>query len=115
MPIANCVITQDCTASSKNLIEIWANESGIPSEHMTINTVTSSEQLGNKYKIMATLMLPSLWSVSDISSLQMGLAKALSQYYEQAMNEVHVVTTIVTSGLVVESGQEVNWEQKSQN
>ncbi|CAH1386597.1 conserved hypothetical protein [Candidatus Nitrotoga sp. M5] len=109
MPIANCLITQECSQGSGNLIELWANESGISSKHMTINIVSSSEQLGNKYKIMANLSLPSMWSTSDISSLQIGLAKALSQYFAFAINEVHVITNIVTSGMVVESGQEIKW------
>ena len=109
MPIANCVITQECLQSSENLIELWSKESGISPEHMTINIVTSREQLGNKYKIMANLSLPSMWSTSDISSLQVGLAKALSNHFAVAINEVHVITNIVTSGMVVEAGQEIKW------
>ena len=109
MPIVNCVITQECSQGSGNLIELWADESGISSEHMTINIVIGSEQLENKYKIMANLALPSMWSTSDISSLQVGLAKALSQHFALAISEVHVITNIVTSGMVVESGQEVKW------
>lgn len=109
MPIAHCVITQECPQSSGNLIELWSKQSGISPEHMTINIVTSSEQLGNKYKIMANLSLPSMWLTSDISSLQVGLAEALSQYFGFAINEVHVITNIVTSGMVVESGKEIKW------
>ena len=109
MPIANCVIAQECVQSSGNLIELWATESGMSSEHMTINIITSREQLGNKFKIMANLLLPSMWSTSDISLLQVGLAKALSNYFSVAINEVHVITNTITSGMVVESGQEIKW------
>jgi hypothetical protein len=109
MPIANCVVSKNCTGGSANLIEVWAADAGISPEHMTVNMVSCEEQLGNRYKIMATLLLPSLWSSSEISRLQLGLARSLAQYFEIPMNEVHVITHIVSSGLVVESGQEVEW------
>jgi hypothetical protein len=54
-------------------------------------------------------MLPSIWSKSNISSLQLGLASALSKHYLVEIDEVQVITHIVTSGLVVESGKEINW------
>jgi hypothetical protein len=103
MPIANCLITKECNQGAGNLIALWAKESEVSPEHMTINIVTSSEQLGNKYKIMANLALPSVWSTSDVSLLQIGLTRALSKHFTVAINEVHVITNIVTSGLVVES------------
>ena len=109
MPIANCIITQECTDTSGNLIELWAKASGVSAEHMTINIVNRQEQLGRQYKIMANLMLPSIWSKSNISSLQLGLASALSTHYLVEIDEVQVITHIVTSGLVVESGKEINW------
>lgn len=109
MPIANCIVTSDCEESTSNLIELWASESGQSSEHMTINLMVSNRQLGNKYAVMATLFLPSMWSSSDISLLQLGLAKALATHFKLALSEVHVITNIVNAGLVVESGQEIKW------
>jgi hypothetical protein len=109
MPIANCIITAECSKRSGNLIELWSKASGISSKHMTINIVTSSEQLGNQYKVMAHLWLPSIWPTADISSLQLGLAKALSKHFSLAIHDVHVITMLITSGLVVESGQEMIW------
>ena len=109
MPIANCVIDQELEQGSGNLIELWACKSGMSPEHMTINIIPSSKQLGSSYKVMANLSLPSLWSAPEISLLQIGLAQALSQHFEVAIHEVHVITNIVASGMVVESGQEVKW------
>jgi hypothetical protein len=109
MPIVNCIITKECVPGSGNLIELWARESGMSPEDVTVNIITSNEQLGNKYKIMANLSLPSMWLASDISRLQLGLARSLSHYFTVAINEVHVITNIVPSGMVVESGQEVKW------
>lgn len=109
MPIANCVITPDCMEGSENLLELWAVEADISSEHMTVNIMTSSKQLGNKYKVMVNLALPSIWSGQNITQLQVGLARALSQYYALELSEVHVVTSIVDSGLVVESGKSLTW------
>ncbi|MGH1539774.1 MAG: hypothetical protein ACRBHB_05070 [Arenicella sp.] len=114
MPIANCIVAHDSLSSSSSkgassLVELWANESGKLSEHMTVNVVASYKQFGNKYPVMATLLLPSVWSDSDISLLQTGLAKALSRYFDVTLNEVHVVTDIIHSGMVVEEGKEVQW------
>ena len=76
---------------------------------MTINIIKSNEQLGNKYTIMADLLLPSIWPSSDISSLQLGLAKALSLYFNVSLDEVFVATCLVKSGMIIEAGKEVKW------
>lgn len=109
MPIANCLVAPACPQGSGNLIDFWANESGQSSEHMTVNIIASTQQLGNKYFVMANLLLPSVWSSASISTLQTGLAKALAKYFNIAIGQVHVVTNIVNSGMVVEAGQEVTW------
>jgi len=112
MPIANCIITSECQNNldgSSNLIELWANESKTSSEHMTINVITSTEQLGNKYAIMVTLLIPSIWSKPEITLLQLGLAKALTLHYNVSIEDVFISTNIVKSSMVVESGKEVKW------
>ena len=109
MPIANCIVASGCQQGSSDLVELWANESGQPSEHMTVNIIFSHDQVGAKYGVMATLSLPSIWSDAGISQLQLGLAKALATHFDLSLSEVHVVTSVVTSGLVVEEGEEVHW------
>lgn len=109
MPIANCIVTSECMSSDTDLIELWSKESGQSSESMTVNILFSAQQLGNKYRVMATLHLPSLWSESAISSLQLGLAQALSTHYSLPLDEVFVITNIVESGRVVEAGKEERW------
>ena len=112
MPIANCIITSKCQLNldqSKNLIEIWANESKISPEQMTVNIVVSNEQHGKKYNIMANLLLASMWSYNDISSLQVGLAKALAQFFNVSLKSIHVTTSIINSGMVVEDGNVIEW------
>ena len=112
MPIANCIVTpkhQEQLDSVGNLIELWANESSISSENMTINIITSNEQHGKRYRIIATLLLPTIWSDSDVSSLQIGLAKALSIYFNALPDQILVCTSMINSGMVVESSEEVKW------
>jgi len=109
MPIANCFVSQNCSENSGDLIKIWADESGQSSEHMTINIISTKEQRGHQYSVMANLLLPSMWSKVHISSLQVGLAKALAEYFSIAIEQVHVVTNIIESSLVVENGQEITW------
>jgi hypothetical protein len=54
-------------------------------------------------------MLPSHWSKENISKLQLGLAKALSKCLRVSIKQVHIVTNIIDSGLVVENGEETTW------
>lgn len=113
MPIANCTISSKCIKNlqgSTDLVGLWANESGISSEQMTINIITNHNQFGNNYEVMANLLLPSIWSSTDISSIQVGLAKALAIYFEISVKAVHVITNIVDSGMVVEDGKEIQWQ-----
>jgi len=112
MPIANCFITSKCQSSpdhSESLIDVWAQESKVSPEHMTVNIIASNEQHGNEYNVMANLILPSMWSRNDISLLQIGLANALSRHFNVPLQSVHVTTNIVNSGMVVEAGKEIKW------
>jgi len=114
MPIANCFISpdhQNQDDNSKDLIRLWVEHSGIQyaGPDMTVNIVFSNLQIGKKYTAVATLLLPSIWSKDAISSLQQGLAKALSDYYSISLDQVFIVTRIIESGYVVENGQQVTW------
>jgi hypothetical protein len=112
MPVANCLVQKGCykkVSSSESLIELWAAESGLSSDHMTVNLSPCSEQRGSAYNIMAVLYLPSKWSKQDINLLQTGLAYALTRYFNVDINTVHVMTHIVESGMVVEKGEIVTW------
>jgi len=110
MPIVNCVVNSNCPVGNGDLIKMWAAESGQSSEHMTINIIKSIQQFGQEYTVMANLQLPSLWSDKDISQIQVGLANALAKYFDLNLNQVHIISNIVDSGLVVENGKELNWE-----
>ena len=109
MPIANCMVTPNCPKCTENLVELWSIESGMPADHMTINLIATEHQWGKPYPIMATLLLPSIWSKPDISALQLGLAKALAQGFHLDLGQVQVITHIIDSGRVVENGTEETW------
>lgn len=112
MPIANCIVAPHCQKTSctdDSLVDTWARESGVSDEQMTINLIRSNAQLGKPYTVMANLLLPSIWADEEISRLQKGLAEALRLYFEISINEVFISTSIVNSGMVVESGKEVSW------
>ena len=110
--MVNCFVSPYCKLRSSNssqLIDLWSTESGKPADEMTINILHCNEQLGKQYRVMANLVLPSIWSSGDISLLQVGLAKAISMFFEIPLSEVFVATNIVNSAMVVESGKEVQW------
>lgn len=112
MPIANCIVTdkyRNTNDKSLDLVTLWANESFKPAEHMTINIISCNEQYGNQYGVMANLQIPTIWSSNDISLLQLGLVKALSIYFKAPMNDIHVVTTLISSGMVIEDGEVITW------
>ncbi len=109
MPIANCIITRGTVGRPDELVNRWSAESGVPDQHMTVNVIRSEQQLGNPYAVMADLQLPSVWSDEKLSSLQTGLARALSVCFDVPIDQVHLVTHIIRSGMVVENDREVSW------
>lgn len=110
MPIANCILSKDSPSGSGNVIQSWSKASGKSADEMTVNFITADEQQGNVYKVLANLYLPSIWSESDISSLQLGLASALAEYFSISLDDILVITTVIESGKVVESGKEIKWQ-----
>lgn len=111
MPIANCFVRGDLPPASalERLIDAWSETSGVAPEHMTINLVPTAGQVGAAYRLMAFLYLPSLWSAEQVRTLQAGLADALCQVLSLSPREVHVITSIVASGHVVEAGEPQEW------
>ena len=111
MPIANCFVRDGVTSGAdvQGLTGVWAEESGIGDEHMTINLIAGTLQDGAAYGITAFLYLPSLWSADHVRQLQVGLASALARGFAVDPVEVQVITSIVESGHVVQNGQTQEW------
>ncbi len=109
MHIANCIIDQIPSTKGTDIVAEWAKHSGQSASHMTVNLITRSEQFGNQYEVMVNLFLPSLWSKDNVSKLQIGLARALSHCLQVSLEQVHIVTSIIDSGLVVENGEVITW------
>ncbi|TGD71339.1 hypothetical protein E4634_18885 [Mangrovimicrobium sediminis] len=109
MPIANCIVSASCQFGSEDLCESWGRESGVGATEMTVNVVVADRQYGKPYPVMATLYLPTAWSPSALSSLQLGLVRALARHFGVPLDGVHVITCPVASGHVVEAGAEQTW------
>jgi hypothetical protein len=111
VPIANCFVREELPAKleSDALTALWSDESGIGSEHMTINVIAGIRQYGAPYQVIAFLYLPSLWSPEQVRKLQTGLARALGRGFAIAPAEIQVITSIVESGQVVEGGETQDW------
>jgi hypothetical protein len=111
VPIANCFVRDDLPPERDidALTTLWSDESGVGSEHMTINVITGTRQAGAPYRVMAFLYLPTLWSSEQVRQLQVGLARALSRGLAVAPTEVQVISSIVDSGHVVEDGETQDW------
>jgi hypothetical protein len=111
VPIANCFVRGELPADVdvEGLIALWSEESDVGPEEMTINLIAGARQGGSSYRLMAMLFLPSLWSPDAMRRLQRGLAAALSRGLELPLADVHVITSIVDSGHVVENGETQEW------
>lgn len=109
MPIANCLVSSNCKSGNANLIDLWAKESGLSSKDMTITITRYDLQVGNKYDAIVNLYLPSMWSINNISKLQMGLSKAVAEYFTLTIEKVIVITSVIEAGNVVEAGEIVKW------
>lgn len=111
MPIANCFVsdTDLSRCDLDDVVRLWSEQAGIAADEMTVNVVATDGQGGRRYRVMAHLDLPSLWSEADVARLQLGLARALSRGLGVELAEVHVITSIVSSGHVVEAGEIQEW------
>jgi hypothetical protein len=111
VPIVNCFVRDDLPPDPDidTLTALWSDESGIGSEHMTINVIAGTRQAGAPYRVMAFLYLPTLWSFEQVRQLQVGLARALTRGFAVASSEVQVISSVVHSGHVVEDGETQDW------
>ncbi len=109
MPIANCIfVTTTDDPDARAIVRAWSSYSGIDADDMTIN-VMHARQGGRRYAVMAWLYLPSLWTNDDVVALSEGLAAALAEVVHVPSSSVQVLTSIMTSGLVVEAGETLRW------
>jgi hypothetical protein len=111
VPIANCFVRDGVgmPGDVEGLAREWSRETGASEEHLTINLVPGTRQAGAGYAVMARLHLPSLWAEDDVARLQVGLARTLARSFEIEPADVHVITSIVQSGHVVENGEVQEW------
>lgn len=108
MPIANCFFAFGDTPDPHAVVTAWSERSRIDAREMTVNFVPA-EQGGKRYSVMAWLYLPSLWSEEEVVALAEGLAAALADVSAVPLSAVQVLTSIVTSGSVVEAGRTLRW------
>lgn len=109
MPIANCIIAPELKGKGNDLVTMWSHESSKAAEQMTVNIIRREQQYGNKYDIIVDLWLLSLWPESDISDIQLGLARALSKHFDVTPDQILIMTQPLTSGHVVEGDLELDW------
>ncbi len=109
MPIANCLFAaEESNPPPEMIVREWSHRSGIDPVDMTVNVV-QAHQGGKKYAVLAWLYLPSLWSEEEVILLSEGLAAALADVTQVEPSSVQVITSIVTSGSVVEAGTTLRW------
>ncbi len=109
MPIANCLFaSEDANPAPETIVREWSHRSGIAAVDMTVNVV-QAHQGGKKYAVMAWLYLPSLWSEEEVVLLSEGLAAVLADVVQVDPSSVQVLTSILTSGSVVEAGTTLRW------
>ena len=109
MPIANCFfVSARDEPHAETIVTAWSHRAAIDADEMTVNVV-HAHQGGRQYAVMAWLYLPSLWSEEEVAALSEGLAAALADVSRVQPSAVQVLTTIVTSGSVVEAGKTLRW------
>ncbi len=109
MPIANCLFaSEEANPPPETIVSEWSHRSRIDPAEMTVNVV-QAHQGGKKYPVMAWLYLPSLWSKEEVVVLSEGLAAALAEVAHVEPSSVQVLTSILTSGSVIEAGTTLRW------
>ena len=109
MPIANCFFASAREhPHAETIVTAWSDRSGIDAAEMTVNVVPA-HQGGKQYAVMAWLYLPSLWSEQEVVALSEGLAAALADVSHIEPSSIQVITSVVTSGAVVDAGKTLRW------
>jgi hypothetical protein len=109
MPIASChVLSMPDGLDPSDIVEAWSRHSEIEPDEMTLDLV-AVEQGGKRYRAIAWLYLPSLWPDEAVAALATGLAAALAEALDVESSSVQVLTSILTSGSVVEAGEIMHW------
>ena len=109
MPIANCVINTQARSAGNDLINRWADAASIDANLLTINFIRSEKQMGVRYDVMVTLLLPTAWTKEQAAAIQSSLARVLCEHFSIEPQLVHVVTQWVESGDAVENGEQLSW------
>lgn len=105
MPIASChLLSMPEGLDPSEIVAAWSRHSGIEPDEMTLDLV-AVQRGGKRYAAIAWLYLPSLWPEDAVVALSRGLAEAL----DVEPSAVQVLTSILTSGRVVEAGEIVHW------
>ncbi|MCV2885935.1 hypothetical protein OE749_14680 [Aestuariibacter sp. AA17] len=103
------MLTFEHDAEIAKLIPLWSSLSGVRETHLTVNIIPNVQQYGQPYDVMVNLYLPSMWSNSQVAAIQLGLANALSTSLKRPISDIHIISTIVDTGLVVEDGHMITW------
>lgn len=112
MPIAHCVVSKNIEgkiSAHEELIDIWCNETGIESSDVTVFITFCDEIKGKHYDVLSHLYLPTIWPIEKRTEIEIGLAKALSTYFNTSVKNIIVILSTVQSGEVVENGEVIEW------
>ncbi len=111
MPIANCFLNDVFTdeINFKSMTEEWAKVLKINPEDITLNIFTDFEQFGNNFRVMVNLLLPSVWSETEIQRIQTSLSELFSKYLNIKPSEIFIMTSIVKTGHVTSNGKIEEW------
>jgi len=111
MPIANCFVKEKQIAQEdiQDLAEKWASEVNIDVKDICVTFIPDCIQVGQQYKALVHLYLPSLWSEDQVHHIQKSLLRILCEFLKVEASEVFIMTSIILSGHVVENGEVVKW------
>ncbi len=111
MPIANCFIKekQISLKELRKLSESWASEIQVDVDDVCLTFIPDCIQAGQQYKVLVNLYLPSLWSEDQVNHIQKSLLGILCGFFKVDSSQVFIMTSIIQSGHVVESGEIVKW------
>ena len=111
MPIANCFIKDKKVSQQElqQLAEKWASDAEVDVKDICLTFIPNCIQAGQQYIALANLYLPSLWNDEQIHHIQKSLLRIICEFLRVESSEVFIMTSMIQSGHVVESGEIVKW------
>ena len=111
MPIAYCHLAPDLikTVDFSSIVSAWASAIQVQESDITFNLIPVEQQVGQHFRIMIQLYLPTLWEPTQVRHIMEELGRLMQEHVPMKPDELFIHTHLVESGHVFTDGKIEEW------